>query len=157
MGEENPMSLTQLAKWCQRIELSLKKVGQNKLTYEHYAAWKTSPMATRSTSAALVTTPTTSAAPASSQFAQVLQSCLLNIITTATNPVTPPAAATSLPRLTEKEQKKLMKFRRCFKYKQEGHTLPDCTQPFKLYSAVSALLQKVILVENNVASVLENK
>ena len=33
-GEEDPTSLNQLAKRCQRIELSLKKVGRNKLAQE---------------------------------------------------------------------------------------------------------------------------
>lgn len=44
-----------------------------------------------------------------------------------------------------------MKFGWCFKCKQKGHMLLDCTQPFQLYLAISALLQEVTLVEDNVA------
>ena len=151
MGKENPTSLTQLAKQCQRIELLLKKVGQNKLVYERYSAWKTGLMTTKSTSAAPATTPITNTAPASSQFSLILQPCLPSTIT---NTITP--AATSTPKLTEDEWAKLIKFDRIFNYKQEGHMMPDCTQPLRLYSAVSALLQEVILVKD-VTSALKNK
>lgn len=66
-GKEDPTSLSQLAKRCQRIELSLKKVGRNKLAQERYAATrKTSAVATRPSAAPA--TPTTSAAPGNSRF-----------------------------------------------------------------------------------------
>ena len=150
-GEKNPTSLTQLAKRCQRIELSLKKVGQNKLTHERYTAWKTGFTATKFTSAAPATISTTSAAPASSRFLQILQPRLPS---TTTNMTTP--SITSTPGLTEDERTKLIKFSRCFKCKQESHMLLDCTQLFRPYSAINALLQEVTLVED-VASASENK
>ena len=150
-GEKDPTSLTQLAKQCQKIELLLKKVDQNKFTHECYAAQKTGPIAIKSPSAASATTPTTSTTLMSSQFSQILQSRLPS---TTTNTITPSTTSTS--GLTEDERIKLIKFDRCFKCKQKGHMLPDCIQPFKLYSAVSALLQKVTLMED-VANTSENK
>ena len=114
-------------------------------------------MATKSTSAALATTFTTSAAPVSSQFSQVLQPRLPSTTTITSNLVILPAAVISLSGFTREKQEKFMKFERCFKCKQEGHMLPDCTQPFRLYLAVSALLQEVTLVEDKVASALENE
>ena len=77
--------------------------------------------------------------------------------------ISQPRAQTSIPaastqassvavtggQLTEDEMEKLKKFNRCFNCKEEGHAARNCTRPSKPYSAVSAVLQKVELVENS--------
>lgn len=141
-GEEEPTSVIQLAKRCQRIELSLKKGCRNKIAQERYSARKADPTATR----------TTSAAPASNtQLSRVSQPRIKGTTADSTAP-----SATNLSKLTEDDRAKLVKFGRCFKRKQEGHTLLDCTQPFQPFSTVSTLLHKVTLVKDNAAE-MENE
>ena len=64
-----------------------------------------------------------------------------------------PAASTSMAttsgQLTEDEIEKLKKFNRCFNCKEKGHAARNCTRPSKPYSAVSAALQEVELVEDS--------
>ena len=44
-----------------------------------------------------------------------------------------------------------MKFGRCFNCKEEEHAARNCTRPSKPYSAVSAALQEVELVEDSMS------
>ena len=64
---------------------------------------------------------------------------------------TPASTIDGPPKLTEEEMERLKKFGRCFNCKQEKHAAWHCTQPARPYLAVSALLQEVMPVEDNMS------
>ena len=151
-GEEDPTNLLQLAKRCQRIEQRLKKVDWSQLVQDRIAERSATRRNNGSNRQPIVNAPAAAPAPANSnststRMAQIFQPCaqLAAPPVRATNPTTNSAT----PRLTPKETDQLMKFGRCFNCKGEGHVARGCTRPAWPYSAVSAKLQEVTVVEED--------
>ena len=157
-GKEEPTNLVQLACQCRRIEQALKEANCSKVVQDRIAERN----ATRrnngnnATRQPIVNSPAAlHAAPVpansnltSTRIAQILQpwAQLAALPVRATNPANTNSATS---RLTTKETDRLMKFGRCFNCKEEGHAARGCTRPARPYSAVSAELQEVTVVEED--------
>ena len=150
--DEEPTNLVQLARRCQRIEQVLKELNRSKLVQDRIAKRATRRNNGYNGKQAIVNPPATSAAPpaspnsTTSRMGQISQprAQLAAPSNTNTN-----SATLATPRLTSEEMDRLRKFNRCFNCKEKGHVSRNCTKPSKPYSAVSAALQEVTIVEEN--------
>ena len=148
----------QLARRCQKIKQALKETNRSKLVQDRIAEQNATrrnngyngKQAIANPLAASAALQTTNSNSTTSRMGQISQPC----VQLAAPPVRVTSTNTSTvatPQLTEDEIDRLRKFNRCFNCKEEGHTSRNCTRPSKPYSAVSAALQEVKLVEDNVS------
>ena len=86
-------------------------------------------------------------------FNHVPFSCKLNHLATQTQiPTANQTAPGTTSQLTEEQIEKLKRFGCCFNCKRDGHIASSCTQPTRLYLAVSAQLQKIMLLDKNASA-----
>ena len=145
----------QLARRCQRIEQALKEANRSKVVQDRIAeqnAMRRNNGSTRT----IVNTPAGAAPPANSnpmstQMARISQPQAQLAAPSNTNTNTN-SATLATPRLTSEEMDRLRKFNQCFNCKKKRHATRNCTKPSRPYSAVSASLQEVTIVEKNSAS-----
>lgn len=153
-GEDDFTNLNQLIKQYQYIEHVLKNANQSQANHKRYTMWKEA-------SNQIVLASAFSKNPATTAIYVALPANpSLNQTTMQTTHIVQPraiAAAHSpsilsfcIPLLTDEEKEILKKFGRCFNYKHKSHMVPNCTNPLRPYLAVSALLQELTLLNDNV-------
>ena len=150
-GSEDPTDLLHLAKRCQRIEQALKEANLSKLVQDRIAERNATRRNNGSARQSIVNAPTSAAPhvanpnPTTTHMARISQP-RAQLTASPLAPVRTPNSAT--PRLTTEEMDRLRKFGRCFDCMGEGHVSAQCTRASRPYSAVSAALQEVTLVED---------
>ena len=148
IGEEEPTNLVQLACQCQKIEQALKEANCSKLVQDRIAEQNATRRNNESTRT-IVNTLASAAQPANSNLTTLRMACISQPRAQLAAPSNTNTSTVATPQLTEDEMEKLKKFNRCFNCKEKRHAARNCRRPSKLYLAVSASLQEVELVEED--------
>ena len=156
-GGAQPTNLLELAQRCQRIENQLKMANRAQLIQDRNAE-RTSRRDNRNngnnaTRQPIVNSSAAVQAPANSNLTSTRMTRIsqprAQLAAPPVRPTNPANTNSTTSRLTTEETDRLMKFGRCFNCKEEGHAARGCTRPARPYSAVSAELQEVTVVEED--------